>query len=557
MASGIIPSSEPYDALVIGSGATGGVAAKQLCEAGLRTMVLEAGRSFADQCRYGSRETNLLRALYQHFLGKHQLVQERHPIYWEADPRLLVDDRHNPYTTPKDKPYRWIRAQQVGGRSLLWGGITLRMSDHEFKAARRDGIGVDWPISHADLNSHYGMIERFLCVHGCRDGLPQLPDGEFADPSPLSPGERCVKDAVEAGFADRKVIVARGINADRRPPQGKGYSRLSSPGTTLAAAAMTGKLRLLSSVAASRILIDPNTGKASGVEYIDRSTRETKAVRARIIFLCASTIESLRILLNSRSNTHPHGIGGSSGLLGKFLMDHIGGVIYFYLPNICDDGRQRYTLRGSDGIIIPRYQNLGAGQAPYLRGFGLWGAVQRLPFPPIMYRKRNVAIGFLCFVGEPLPHAENHMRLDDTVVDNWGISVPHISCAWTANDVAVAKAAKADAEDMIAAAGGIVAPFSELVRIPFIERFIGDVWREWAVTTPGLFVHEVGGARMGHDAKSSVVNQFCQIWEVRNIFVTDGACWPSTGWQNPTLTEMAITARACAYAVEQLKRGGL
>ncbi len=547
-------SAPSYDAIVIGSGATGGTAAKQLCEAGLSTLVLEAGRDFKGGSEYGSQVTNVVRQLWEHFVERRQPVQKLHGGYWEVNPNLFVDDVHNPYTTPKDKPYRWIRGRQTGGRSLTWGGVTLRLSDHEFKAASRDGIGEDWPIGHADLAPYYAMLEKFFHVHGSREGLSQLPDGEYLEPCKLSPGEEVLKRAVESKFPGRRVIPSRGIRAARHPAKGDQFSKLSSPGTTLAAAHATGRLTLKTDAVVSRLVIDSNTGRPTGVEYIDRRVHDTTVVHGKIIVLCASTIESLRILMNSRSSAFPEGIGASSGVLGRFLMDHIVGNLYFYMPEVPDSG-EAFHLLGSDSITIPRWVNLGPEKERYSRGFGLWGGIQRLPFPPQLKKRRGVAFGFLCAQGEAIPSADNFVRLDDTQRDEWGLPVPYISSAWTANDLEVAQAARQGATEVIEAAGGVVAPLSELVRRPLLEGFMRDMDKEWVVTTPGLFVHEVGGARMGTSPKGSVVSPFCQVWDAKNVFVTDGACWVSSGWQNPTLTEMAITARACEYAVDQLKRG--
>ncbi len=548
------PTARHYDAIVIGSGATGGVAAMQFCRAGLRTLVLEAGPALKGGHAFGSDASNLTRQLYEHFIRRRQKVQELHPAYWRVNPALFVDDARNPYAAPPDKPYRWIRGRQVGGRSHTWGGVTLRLSDYEFKAASRDGIGDDWPISHADLDPHYAMLETFFGTHGNRDGLPQLPDGNFCDPSPMSPGEQAFKFAVEARFRDRRVIISRGIKAAHAPERHEQFSRLSSPRTTLAAAQATGNLELRSNAVVRRIVLDPASGKARGVEFIDCRTRSTQTALGGVVFLCASTIESLRILMNSGGDRHPGGLGARAGLLGKCLMDHVGGMIYFGLPEVRADDGEHYELLGSDSILIPRYQNLGDARAPHHRGYGFWGGIQRLSFPPMLRKWTGGAIGFLCAMGEALPHADNQMRLDDSITDAWGLPAPFISCSWTANDIAVAKAARAAAEEMITAAGGVVLPLSEIVRTPLLGHFMAQMQREWVVTTPGLFVHEVGGARMGRDPSISVVNPFCQVWEAENVFVTDGACWVSSGWQNPTLTEMAITARACARAVAEFDR---
>jgi choline dehydrogenase-like flavoprotein len=541
-----------YDAIVVGSGATGGVAAKQLAEAGLRVLVLEAGRNFAGGGRHGSPATNLVRRLYRHFVTGRQRVQERQGGYWETNPDFFVDDVDHPYVTPEDKPYRWIRGRNLGGRSLSWGGVTLRLSDFEFKAASRDGAGEDWPIGYLDLEPYYAEVEQFVGTHGSKEGLAQLPDGHFREPPPMTPGERRLAESV-AGFPGRRVIISRGIRARRHPDRGERFSRLSSPGTTLAAALATGCTTVRTDAVVSKLLV--SAGRAIAVEYLDAASRQVHQARGRVIFLCASTIETLRILMNSRSAEHPEGLGASSGVLGRYLMDHLVGNVWFFLPQVKDRGG--YELTGADSILIPRFQNLGAEREPWMRGFGLWGGIQRLPIPRLLRKKRDVAFGLLCTMAEALPDANNQMHLDESRKDIFGLPVPYISCAWTDNDLKLHQAARAAAVEMIQAAGGIIADFHELVRTPMLTGFMKGLNEEWQLTTPGLFVHEVGGARMGLSPKGSVVNAFCQCWDAPNVFVTDGACWVSSGWQNPTLTEMAITARACAHAVGELRHGDL
>ncbi len=541
-----------YDAIVVGSGATGGVAAKRLAEGGLRVLVLEAGRNFPGGARHGSPTTNLMRQLYRHFVTGRQRVQERQGGYWETNPDLFVDDIDHPYVTPEDRPYRWIRGRHLGGRSLSWGGVTLRFSDFEFKAASRDGIGEDWPIGYGDLEPYYAEVEQFLGTHGSKEGLAQLPDGVFREPRPMTPAEQRLAAAVSR-FPDRRVIISRGIRAGRYPARGERYSRLSSPATTLAAALATGRTTVRTGVVASKLLV--NAGRATAVQYIDAVTKQVHEAHGRVIFLCASTIESLRILMNSRSPAHPEGLGASSGVLGRYLMDHIVGNVWFSMPEFKDTGG--YDLTGADSMIIPRFQNLGAKREPWMRGFGMWGGIQRVPIPRLLRKKRDVALGVLCTMAEALPDANNRMHLDESKKDVFGLPVPYISCAWTDNDLKLHDAARAAAVEMIQAAGGIVEGFLDLVRTPLLTRFMKGLHEEWERTTPGLFVHEVGGARMGVSPNGSVVNAFCQCWDAMNVFVTDGACWVSSGWQNPTLTEMAITARACAYAVGELRRGNL
>lgn len=533
-----------FDAIVVGSGATGGVAAKQLCEAGLKTLVLEAGPQHKGPDVYGNHPINLLRQLRQRWFTGHQPVQERHGGYWETNPALYTNDLENPYATPADRPYRWIRGRQVGGRSHTWGGVLLRFSDYEFKAASRDGWGVDWPISAADLAPHYTMLERFFSAHGRRDGLQQLPDGDFVAAQPFSPGELIFKKVVEEKLR-RPFITSRGIRAGRYPGKGEQYTRLSSSGSTLRAAAATGNLTVKPGAVVAKLLV--SDGRAEGVEWVDADSKHVTGARARLVFLCASTIESLRILMFT-------GVGNASGLLGKGLMDHIVANTYFRMPQLEEvDG---FELLGSDGSMVPRYQNLDGGpKAAHLRGFGFWGGINRLKLP---FRKlRGVAFGFYAGMGETLPHDDNFVRLDAELTDAWGLPAPFISAGWVENDLKVAQAMTDDAREMIEAAGGVVTPLTELIYTPLIGSFMKSMEREWQRTTPGLFVHEVGGARMGLDPKTSVTSPYCRLWELPNVYVTDGACWVSSGWQNPTHTEMAITARACEHAVAELKRQNL
>ena len=379
----IITQPESWDAIVIGSGATGGAAARKLTEGGLRVLVLEAGRPVTSARDYGSFFTNGIRLLYRHFISQRQSVQEAHPTYWATHPDFFIDDHDNPYTTPEGKPFRWIRTRRVGGRSLVWDAVTPRFSDFDFKAASRDGYGPNWPIAHADLAPYYADLERLLGVHGSREGLPQMPDGDFLDPQAMTPAEVVFKERVERRFGDRRVLISRGLHGGRGHAPGEIVPRISSPATTLRAAEATGRMTLRPNSIAARVLLEPDGSRATGVEFIDAVTRETHGARARMVFLCASTIESLRILMNSQSSPHPRGIGASSGILGHYLMDHSAGNVYFTMPDVRDDGG-KYDLFGSDSIMIPRYQNLGEKREEYLRGFGIWGghpapAGSRLP----------------------------------------------------------------------------------------------------------------------------------------------------------------------------------
>jgi choline dehydrogenase-like flavoprotein len=539
-----------WDAIVVGSGATGGTAALKLTQAGLRVLMLEAGAPVRRKADYGTPPGNVARQLYRHFVSKRQHVQEAHATYWATNPDFFVDDEDNPYTTPPDKPFRWIRGRRLGGRTLTWDGVTPRMSDFELKAASRDGIGPDWPIAHADLAPYYAEIERTLGVWGTREGLEQLPDGDFVGERPLTPAERVFKERVERAFGERKVILSRGLRAARAPG-----SALSSVSTTIAAAMSTGKLGVRTSSVVSRVLTDTDGRRAIGVEVVDALDLRREEVHAPLVFLCASTIESLRILMASQSRAHPRGIGASSGTLGRYVMDHVASTVYFALPDVRDDGSTRELL-GSDSIMVPRWQNLNGVREGYPRGFGMWGGIQRLPIPRALRKQPEVAFGFLCARAETLPDEDNRVELDPVRRDRWGIPAARITCEWKEHDRKVAQAARDAVVEMVEAAGGVVSDLADLVHMPLLGGVFRDIQKEWTCSTPGLFCHEVGGARMGTDPKTSVLDPSCAVWDVPNVYVTDGACWPSCGWQNPTLTMMAVTARACDLAVAALRREG-
>lgn len=525
-----------FDAIVVGSGATGGIAAWALTAKGLSVAVLEAG---PDRARiYGSTPGRIAR-LARACIARDQPVQRRHIVYWMTDCRLFVSDRDNPYVTPAEAPFAWIRGRQVGGRTHLWGGLCLRFSDREFA-----GPDAQWPLRHRDLDAYYGRIERLLDVHGSRDGLAQLPDGEFADASPMSPGELHLKARLAQHFG-RHVIAARGIRAPRAGTNGSA-GRLSSNATSLAAARATGRMALRSDTLVTRIAVDAASGRATGVECIDARTLAPYALRAPLVVLCASAFESVRVMLNSRSAPHPGGIGAARGLLGRGIMDHVASPLLFQLPHVPEAAGLQ--LLGSDGVVIPRYEGADAT----VRGYGYWGGVSRYPLPRWLRRDRAAALGVLYGMGEAARDDGNRIALDAARTDKWGVPCAAIRYAWTDDDVRLARRMREDAASMIEACGGRVVGVADALRIPFLRNRDAD-----AMDTPGLFVHEVGGARMGDDPATSVADAFSRVWDCPNLVLGDGATFVTSGWQNPTLTEMALCLRACEHAADRLAANAL
>ena len=532
------------DAIVVGSGAAGGWAAKELTEAGLRVLLLEAGPE-RKPARAGRAWAT---RLWRHARGA-QTVQERHHEYWLKDPNLFVKDAELRYSTPPDRPFVWIRGRQLGGRTLLWGGSTLRLSDYELAASDRDGYGPAWPIRYRDLAPHYDRIERFLRIHGTREGLPQLPDGCYVGARPLTRAERRLGDGVAAAGPERRLIPSRGLALQRHG----GYeSRLSSVGTTIAAACATGRLKIRTGAAVSHLIPGGRSGCAGGVMFVDAASGASRAARARLIVLCASTIETVRILLTTRVE-HPELPVSESDCLGHYLMDHVVMGTALELEDVPYEPPA--PVSGADSYLVPRFQNIaGTGAEPYLRGYGLWGIIQRRGYSG---RRGRPARGLVTAQGEMLPRYDNRVELNgDRSVD--GLRGVHISCAWGDNDRAMHAGMKAAVEEMLHAADGrAVRRFGALARLPGLLGLPARLERFWLEPPPGAFVHELGGARMGATPAASVVDASNRCWGMPNVLVTDGACWPTSGWQGPTLTIMALTARACSLAVADLRRGDL
>jgi choline dehydrogenase-like flavoprotein len=552
-ASDELPGDEAWDAVVVGAGATGGVAAMVLAEAGLKVLVLDAGPELTARQALGSEPLNSLRRL-AHLSSGDKWRQANHPGFWKHNPDLYVDERRNPYSTPADAPFLWTRGRQVGGRSLTWGGITLRLSDWELRAGQRDGQRPSWPIGSDDLDLHYTRLERLLGVHGQADGLPQLPDGCFLPPLPFTPGEAHLREAIgrELGLP---LIHSRGFEL-HRPGPASPWPRSSAQGVTLARAMATGRVRLRPHAVVSHLQMDPLQERAEGVVLVEGSNGTHQLVRAGLVVLCASTIESVRILLHSSEAQRKGGLIDPSGCLGHFLMDHISTSRFFSIPSI-PPPPEPVELSGAGSCFIHNTVNLGEDEGLGFRGgYGLWVAVQRFDPPRPLRRRPGEAVGFLIGHGEVLAEAANGVTLDSSRPDAWGLPTPHIVCRRGPNEQAMVTHMHRRMEAVVAAAGGRISPLEDLFMLPLLEPVLkrGAAVRSEAAPA-GYYVHELGGARMAARDQDGVLNGWNQCWRAPNVLVTDGACWPSAGWQSPTLTAMAVTWRACEAAALRLRRG--
>lgn len=555
-----------YDAIVIGSGISGGWAAKELTEKGLKVIMLERGRNIEHIKDYVNANKEAWDYPHrgertQEMIANYPALKRDYPLN-EMNLDFWASDKDSPYT--EVKRFDWFRGYHVGGRSLLWGRQSYRWSDMYFEENAKDGIAVDWPVRYKDIAEWYDYVEKFAGISGSKEGLPQLPDGQFLPPMEMNCVEKDVAARVKEYYKNmRPMIIGRtahitAAHPDRNMCQFRDKCWLGCPfggyfstqSSTLPAAMKTGNLTVRPWSIVTKILYDKDTKKATGVEVLDAEINKTIEYKAKIIFLNASALNSAWVLMNSATDVWPDGLGSSSGELGHNLMDHhlnvyAGGTVEGY------DDKYVYGRR-ANGIYIPRYRNFFGDKRDYLRGFGYQGGAGRDGWNREIAEYKGIGGEYkdalaepgtwtmgLGGFGETLPYHENKVTLDKNTKDKWGLNVLSFDAELKENELKMRKDMLNDAKEMLEAAG--------------VKNVRGDDSNPYL----GRGIHEMGTARMGKDPKTSVLNKWNQVWDAQNVFVTDGAFMTSAACQNPSLTYMAFTARAADYAVSELKKGNL
>ncbi len=549
-----------YDAIVVGSGISGGWAAKELCEKGLKVLLLDRGRNVVHP-NYPTAIKDPWDFTHRLHLSeadrKQHYVQSRHYSFREDNKHFYINDQENPYE--ETKRFDWIRGDVVGGRSLLWARACYRWSDLDFEANLKDGHGVDWPIRYKDIAPWYDYVESFIGVSGSKEGIPQLPDGIFLPPFEMNCVEKDFKQKLEARFSDRKVIIGRTANLTR-PVQGRGQCQardlchrgcpfgayFSTNASTIPAAYATGNLTVRPHSLVNKVIYDEQNQKATGIEIVDTETMREETFYARVIFLNAATVATAFILLNSTSNRFPNGLGNGSGQVGRNLMDHHKGLsITADVDGFLDS---YYYGRRPTNIYIPRFRNVSDKSSAFTRGYHFGGSASRssqqhdLPIGAELKEALTEAgewqMGLYAF-GETLPYPDNRVTLNNSKKDRWGRPVIVVDCEFKENEKAMHEDTAATGKEILEAAG------------------FKNIKVNGSISFPGNANHEMGVARMGSDPKTSVLNKFNQMHEVPNVFISDGSCMTSGSCVNPSLTYMALTARACDYAVKELKKGNI
>jgi choline dehydrogenase-like flavoprotein len=554
-----------YDAIVIGSGISGGWAAKELTEKGLKVLMLERGKQYEHIKDYATANKDPWQ--FEHRGRTTTAQRKKYPVIhrgWAASEAVMdgwVNEEDCPYT--EIKPFTWWRSYRMGGRSVLWGRQSYRWSDLDFEANAREGVGVDWPIRYKDIAPWYDHVEKFAGISGSLEGLSHLPDGQFLPPMDLNCVEKDVAARIKTQYKGaRHLIIGRVANLTA-PIPGRtqcqfrnrcwegcpfgGY--FSTQSSTLPAAMKTGNLTVRPDAIVTRLLYDKDSKKVKGVEVLDAVNNKTYVYHAKIVFLNASALNSAWVLFNTATDIWPGGLGSSSGELGHNVMDHhynlgASGQVEGYEDKY-------YYGRRANGFYIPRFVNIGSDKRDYLRGFGYQGGASRAGwsrnvaeleigagFKEALTEPGGWSIGATGF-GEILPYHENKIVLDANRKDKWGLPVLAMDCELRENELKMRKDIVSEMKAMLEASG--------------VKQV--NTWDQGHAIGHGI--HEMGTARMGRDPKTSVLNGHNQVWDAQNVFVTDGACMVSSACQNPSLTYMALTARAANYAVDELKKGNL
>ena len=559
-----------FDAIVVGSGMSGGWSAKELCERGLKVLVLERGpeikpeRDYVDQLRPW-QEQNLDR-ISQDEIEKHYFRQYPGGAYAvkESNKHFWVKDDEHPYETVEGTQYDWLRGYHTAGRSIMWSRQSYRMGPQDFTANKDEAVAIDWPVRYDDIKPWYDYVEKFAGIAGNNDGLEQLPDGVYQPAFELTDAEKSFKSKVETAFPGRNVIAARiahltdvtdeqrelgrtNCQAQNRCHFGCSFKAyFSSLHATLPAAERTGNMTIVHNAIVQSLDYDPATNRVSGVRIVDAETNEHRTYTSRLVFLNASAIASAMILLQSKSEAFPNGLANSSDQVGRNLMDHISGAgANGILPGF--ENQKVFGRRPSGGIYIPRYANITENDKPYTRGFGYQGGASPLgnaggqmagigkSFKEAHSSPGPWRVNIGAF-GEQLPNPNNRVTLHPTKTDKWGNPQALFDVSYGENEHTMLEEARKDAVAMLEAAG-----CTDINSNPV------------NLTVPGNRIHEMGSARMGNDPANSVLNRWCQAHDVPNLFITDGAFMTSAACQNPSISYMAFTARACDYAVKQLE----
>lgn len=562
--SGKGKAENTFDAIVIGSGITGGLAAKELTQRGLKVLLLERGRMVEHLKDYRYAATDPWNLPYRNMVPgaeqEHYPVQKTLYLFGQDSKDFLVKDSDHPYT--QEQPFNWYRGYQVGGRSLLWSKHCYRWSERDFEANAREGVSIDWPIRYKDLEPWYTYVEQYIGVSGNRDGLSQIPDGSFLPPFDMNVIDKHLRKRIKERFPERDLIIGRmAILTKDHNGRGRCHGRnlchrgclfgayYSSNSASLPDAARTGNLTIRPFSIVESLLWDNRKRKVTGVNIIDAETKETTQYFARVVFLNASTLGSTQILLQSKNPDFPDGLANSSGVLGHYLMDHHSGI--GAMAGYSGFKDSYYKGERPASVYIPRFVNLQKQEKDYLRGYGFenytsrsdWTRGLGQPGFGAEWKEGLTKPGdwFVYFeaYGETLPYVQNRVTLDETKKDQWGLPLLKVSMSYKDNEARMRKDMQKASVEMLEACG-----------LDWVSPFDYN-------PPPGSVIHEMGTARMGHDPKTAVLNQWNQAHDIANLFITDGSCMVSSANQNPSLTYMALTARACDYAVKELKKGRL